>query len=634
MCKFIYFYIKLTFKSRIRLKLMWTDNETDKDFLNFACTADTVAELIIQAHNHPVTIGVSGQWGVGKSSMIKLIKKSLDAKDGNSFVFVEFNAWLYQGYDDARAALMEVIANTLTDEANSRQKGIDKAKEFLKRVNWLRVIKTGVSIAAPLAFGLPPTGLISEVMSIAKKLQSGELTKETLQDTENTALETYEKFSGFLKPKEEKTPPKEIQAIRNCFEETLKEIGITLVVLIDDLDRCLPDTTVSTLEAIRLFLFLKNTAFVIAADDEMIKHAVRKHFEITSNNDLVTNYFDKLIQIPLRVPALGTQEVRAYLILLFVEASELTDEQKETIREKVCTQLSESWKGKRVDRTFMNSLGIAFHSSLNSKIETAERLAHIMTTSSKINGNPRLIKRFLNTLAIRMSISKSHGVGVDEAVLVKLLLFERCGNPIAYSKLLAEVNEHSEGKPVFLAEWESDVASGKSINLKDDWNDDFVREWLKLSPTLSDKDLRGALYVSREHAPIITPEDRLSSVAIEILDALLKQPDMADSIKDDLALLPKAELSIIMDRMLERAKQEQEWGVPPILNACLSVSQIDELQAQRLANFMMGILPSQIKPNIIAKIRDERWAKQVFDKWQNLEVSQPVKSAINNFKKK
>lgn len=613
---------------------MWTDNETDKDFLNFACTADTVAELIIQAHNHPVTIGVSGQWGVGKSSMIKLIKKSLGSKDGDSFVFVEFNAWLYQGYDDARAALMEVIANTLTEEANSRQKGIDKAKEFLKRVNWLRVVKTGVSLAAPLVFGLPPTGLISEVMSIAKKLQSGELTKETLQDTETTALEAYEKFSGFLKPKEEKTPPKEIQAIRNCFEETLKEIGITLVVLIDDLDRCLPDTTVSTLEAIRLFLFLKNTAFVIAADDEMIKHAVRKHFEITSNNDLVTNYFDKLIQIPLRVPALGTQEVRAYLILLFVEASELTEEQKETIREKVCTQLSESWKGKRVDRTFMNSLGITFHSSLNSKIETAERLAHIMTTSSKINGNPRLIKRFLNTLAIRMSISKSHGVGVDEAVLVKLLLFERCGNPIAYSKLLAEVNEHSEGKPVFLAEWESDVASGKSIILKDDWNDDFVREWLKLSPTLSDKDLRGALYVSREHAPIITPEDRLSSGAIEILDALLKQPDMADSIKDDLTLLPKAELSIIMDRMLERAKQEQEWGVPPILNACLSVSQIDELQAQRLANFMMGILPIQIKPNIIAKIRDERWAKQVFDKWINLEVSQPVKSAISNFKKK
>ena len=45
---------------------------------------------------------------------------------------------------------------------------------------------------------------------------------------------------------------------------------MTLVVLIDDLDRCLPPTTISTLEAIRLFFFLDNTAFVIAADDAMI----------------------------------------------------------------------------------------------------------------------------------------------------------------------------------------------------------------------------------------------------------------------------------------------------------------------------------------------------------------------------
>jgi len=609
---------------------MWTDNETDKDFLNFSCTADTVAQLIIQANNEPVSIGVSGQWGVGKSSMIKLIKKSLNNSNSNSFVFVEFNAWLYQGYDDARAALMEVIASTLTEEANSRQKGIEKAKEFLKRVNWLRIIKTGVNIAAPLAFGLPPTGLISEVMSIAQKLQSGELTKEALKETEATALETYEKFSGFLKPKEDKTPPKEIQAIRNCFEETLKEIGITLVVLIDDLDRCLPDTTVSTLEAIRLFLFLKNTAFVIAADDEMIKHAVRKHFEISSNNDLVTNYFDKLIQIPLRVPALGTQEVRAYLILLFVEASELTGEQKETIRERVCNQLSESWKGKRVDRTFMNSLGITLSSSLQSKIETAERLAHIMTTSSKINGNPRLIKRFLNTLSIRMSISESHGVGVDEAVLVKLLLFERCGNTIAYSKLLAEVNENSEGKPLFLAEWESNIASGKEVDLKDEWNDNFIREWIKLTPTLSDKDLRGALYVSREHAPIITPEDRLSSAAVALLEALIQQPDMAGSIEGDIAHLPKAELSVIMDRLLESAKKEQEWGVPPILEACLVVSKCDEVQAQRLANFLMEIMPSQIKASIVPKISDEGWARQVFNKWIGTDISQPMKNAINN----
>src|SRR3546814_10173526 len=94
-----------------------------------------------------------------------------------------------------------------------------------------------------------------------------------------------------------KSPPKEIQALRDAFEETLEELGVTLVVLIDDLDRCLPPTTISTLEAIRLFLFLKHTAFVIAADTDMIKHAVRKHFDGV-DDDLATNYFDKLIPVP------------------------------------------------------------------------------------------------------------------------------------------------------------------------------------------------------------------------------------------------------------------------------------------------------------------------------------------------
>lgn len=610
---------------------MWTDNETDIDFLNFSCTADTVAKLIIEAKNEPVSIGVSGRWGVGKSSMIKLIKKSLSEKKEDFFVYVEFNAWLYQGYDDARAALMEVIANKLTEEAELRNKGIDKAKDFLKRVNWLRVLKTGIGIAAPLALGLPPTGIISEILSISQKIHKGELSQDLLDETNDTAKKAFEKFSGFLKPKEEKTPPKEIQEIRSSFEETLKEIGITLIVLIDDLDRCLPETTVSTLEAIRLFLFLKNTAFVIAADDEMIKHAVKKHFELDANNELVTNYFDKLIQIPLRVPALGTQEVRAYLILLFVEASELEEDQKEEIRSEVIKQLSISWQGKRVDRTFINGLGINLPSGLLQKVETAERLANIMTTSSKIKGNPRLIKRFLNTLYIRMSISESLGVNVDESVLVKLLLFERCGSSEAYSELLSEVNENSEGKPTSLSQWEEDISKGKEIELSEKWKGDehFVKEWLELSPKLSDKDLRGALYVSREHSALITPEDRLSSTAIELLEVLITSPDIASSFSDRLKLIPKSELNIVMDRVLDKAKQETEWGVPPILDSLVIISSIDEIQAQRLATFLKNIKPNQIKAAIVQKIGDQSWSKAVMEVWLEKDISKPVRMAIN-----
>src|SRR6202046_1265259 len=114
---------------------MWPDNETDRDFLNFTGVADTVAEIIVQAKGRPISIGVSGAWGVGKSSMIKLVRRSLaqrSGKDKGDFIFVEFNAWLYQGYDDARAALMEVIGSTLTEEAEKRKKGIEKAKEFIE----------------------------------------------------------------------------------------------------------------------------------------------------------------------------------------------------------------------------------------------------------------------------------------------------------------------------------------------------------------------------------------------------------------------------------------------------------------------------------------------------------------------
>ena len=148
---------------------MWPDDETELDFLNFSGVADTVAEIIVQAKGRPISIGVSGRWGVGKSSMIKLIRKSLadrtKDKDPN-FVFVKFNAWLYQGYDDARAALMDVIASVLRDEAERRKTGVEKTKELLSRVNWFRVAKIGAGSAISLALGVPPTGLIGEILEI------------------------------------------------------------------------------------------------------------------------------------------------------------------------------------------------------------------------------------------------------------------------------------------------------------------------------------------------------------------------------------------------------------------------------------------------------------------------------------
>ena len=614
---------------------MWPDNETERDFLNFSGVADTIAEIVVQANGRPASIGVSGSWGSGKSSMIKLVRRCLEEraeKSESNFVFVEFNAWLYQGYDDARAALLEVIATKLAEEAAARETGIEKAQNLLSRVNWLRAAKLGAGSALALALGLPPTGLIGDALRAGKKLVSGDGDESDIAGLEQVAGEAGDALGGLLKPRPELSPPREIHAIRENFRATLEEIGVTLVVLIDDLDRCLPPTTISTLEAIRLFLFIDRTAFVIAADNAMIKYAVSQHFGGVTD-DLVTNYFDKLVQIPIRVPPLGTQEVRAYLILLFVENSGLSADAKEAIREKVCERLAETWRGKQVDRAFVESIHPDLPTELVGRFDTADRLAPLMASASQISGNPRLIKRFLNALSIRMAISNAHGVGVDEAVLAKMLLFERCGDTKVYEELTRVVNEDSEGKPRFLGEWEDKLVAEEDVDLPENWNEPFIREWLTIPPKLADLDLRGVLYVGREHAPLITPEDRLSSEAAELLAAMLDNPDMADRLKDRLAGVQRTEIGVVMDRLLDRARQEQEWGTPSILDACLAVVHADPAQGGRLAAFLRDRPAAQITASIVPKIADQPWARDVFNEWRESGVSPPVKAAITKREK-
>ena len=384
---------------------------------------------------------------------------------------------------------MDVIGEKLTKEAEHRKKGIEKAKEFVERIRWFRLMKLVAGSAAAMHAGLPPVGLIGELYGLGKTLLGGDITAETAEAAVKAAGEVKETASGLLDPKKKRpSPPQEIQALRDSFEKTLAAMEVTLVVLIDDLDRCLPETTISTLEAIRLVLFLKNTAFVIAADDAMIKYAVRRHFPDVTE-DLAINYFDKLIQVPIRVPPLGTQEVRAYMMLLYVDNSDLDAKVKEEIRGGICKQLAQTWQGKRADSAFIQTLH-KFDNELIGKFDTADRLAHLMTTASGIAGNPRLIKRFLNALAIRMAISKTHGVGVDEAVLAKMLLFERVGNREAYAALTKAVTEDANGKPAFLAEWEEKANAGQDLQLQAPWDDPFVKEWLTLPPRIADHDLR------------------------------------------------------------------------------------------------------------------------------------------------
>jgi predicted KAP-like P-loop ATPase len=611
---------------------MWHDNSTDVDFLNFSCVAKTAAELIRQADGQPLSLGVSGGWGAGKSSMLSLISKELHADESDSYVFVNFNAWLYQGYDDARAALMDVIAQKLVTYAEETETAVDKAKGFLKRVKWLRVAGIAAGAAASVALGIPPLGLAGTVWSGGKGLLDGDVSEDDAKAAREAGKTLADSAQTLLSPQSPSSPPQQIQDLRDHFKETLSEMGVTLVVFIDDLDRCLPATAISTLEAIRLFLFMEQTAFVIAADDRMIRESVRAHFYGANLDDnLITNYFDKLIQIPLRVPPLGTQDVRAYMMLLFIMRSSIDEEDKERTREAVCQQLSESWKGGRVDSSFIVTLLENYPEDLRGNVDLAERLAPLMTSAQQIGGNPRLIKQFLNTLSIRLSIAEAQNVPIDESALAKILLFERCASEEARNELFSKINESETGKPDFLREWEEQTIRGDELtDLPSTWRSDFIQDWLGLEPALADIDLRGIVYISREHLPIITPADSLSSSGAEVMTAILELTRNCPApLLDTVKALPARERKLILDRLLVRARQEGTWGTPNVLFAIQAVCEADDSCGPTAAAFFESIPGDRLQADIIPALNDSTWARSAINRWETTAgVSGPVKKAI------
>jgi predicted KAP-like P-loop ATPase len=606
---------------------MWSDNETIRDLVNFSQVAEIAAEQIVSARGEPLSMGISGNWGVGKSSLMKLLRNSLEERDEIDTRFVEFNAWLYQNYDDARAALMEAITAVVVEQAIEKKDTLpksvlEKAKGLLKRVKKLRLLGLAGSAAVDYFTMGSMTPFVAGGMAAMSSLTDGSVTGEDIKGAKDfvaQGLTDGKSLIGEQKSDEaadstEETPRKAIQEFRDDLEDTLAKLGITLVVLIDDLDRCLPKTAIATLEAMRLFLFLKHTAFVIAADEGMIRQAVRSHFDGADlDADMVTNYFDKLIQLPIRVPPFGTQEVRAYLMMLFVENDPDLDEgRKDDLRAAVCKRLGRSWEGQRVDKAFMlEKIGDCPNGLLN-RLALAERIAPILTTSPKIQGNPRLIKRFLNTLSMRMSMARVQDVKVDEEILVKLLLFERCGDKEAYAELLRSVNDAEDGRPNLLAEKERRARGDEGApSLEKPWNDHFHSNWLALEPPLSDRDLRGALYVSRDTYPIISRADELSSDAKSVLDMLLKMNSASLTVNEEVNKLSAQEMAQVTDAVLFKARQESSWGTPNILNAMQSIASASTSSASLVKAFFSDVPTSQIKASLAPRLASSDWGRQV-----------------------
>ncbi len=256
---------------------MWADVETKLDFLNYGELAEVIADMLSDPRMLPLSIGISGGWGVGKSTMLKLVEARLDVQGasiggqtGLRTIVVNYDAWLYQGYDDARAALMESIASRLMTESDSKDDTVKgKAVGLFRRVNKLRVLGL-LADGALLAHGVPTGGALSKGAAALGDLWRGTFDADDVSSLKEAGEEGKKRLDDVLRPEEKETPLREIEDFRKEFGELLGDLGAVLVVFIDNLDRCLPTQVIHTLEALRLFLFMNNTAFCVAADEDMV----------------------------------------------------------------------------------------------------------------------------------------------------------------------------------------------------------------------------------------------------------------------------------------------------------------------------------------------------------------------------
>ncbi|MGM5049530.1 KAP family P-loop NTPase fold protein [Tardiphaga sp. 604_B6_N1_1] len=540
---------------------MWADTDTDIDFLNYSEVAELIAEMIGNPDLLPMSLGVFGSWGVGKSSTLRLVAHEL-AKAEDKYLVIQFDAWLYQDFDDARAALMSVIADELVKAAPPSL--TSKAKSLFGRINKLRALGLLIEGGA-LAAGVPTFGFITRGLEGARDLLEGNADKDDLDAIKKAGADVKDQTAGLLKDVSEKGPPEEIAAFRKDFSDVLEGLGKTLVVFIDNLDRCLPENAIHTLEAVRLFLFMPRTAFVIGADEDMIRHAVARHFKEPGEKQ-VTDYLDKLIQIPVRVPRVGVEEVRAYLSLLLFQSACTDAELREKLRAFLIDRLRRSWTQ---DEPFkiedlLKTIGKEGDDALRRSLEMGDRMAPLLAHSERVLGNPRIVKRLMNVVRMRAVIARKRNMPLDEAIIAKLALFERCVDSVATEALHNAINAASGGKLHFL----QPIENGEPIEdhkaaLPEKWHPHlaFVSDWARLEPKLAGLDLKPAVYLARETIPV-----RIASAAVpphvtQAVETLLKTPTMSSQAAIAAVATLKGGYEVVgMDALVAEMRKNAEWS--------------------------------------------------------------------------
>lgn len=495
---------------------MWSDNETATDLLGFKVHADLIKSVVTDAGLLPVVLGVFGAWGGGKSSIMRMLEKDLNSEEYEDVACLYFNGWMFEGYEDAKTALLSSILVQLGEHKRFGPKVKERVVGLLKRVKWMELAKLGVKhVGVPLAVGAMTGGLGALPAAAAMLLASARGEgggKAKPADGEAGARGEEVSWADLIKEDPGKPDLLEIRKFRDEFEEMLKATDIkSLVILIDDLDRCLPERIIETLEAIKLFVAVPRTAFVIGADPRIVRHAIATryvHRQIGGDDatpseeyNLIEDYLEKLIQIPYHLPRLSPAEIETYINLLACQKHLSSDQ---------CSAVLRHWSAKRGANFYAAYQQGAIREALGGEGAVAGELERQLSWSGAVaqviteglKGNPRQVKRMLNSMLLRRQLAKVAGIEIRDEVLAKLMVLE-----YAYWPRFQELNDWQageDGRPEklrVLEEWALGAGTGAKAKLDEslgEWDRPSLRGWLRMQPELGEVDLRDYFWLARD----------------------------------------------------------------------------------------------------------------------------------------
>jgi KAP family P-loop domain len=392
---------------------------------DFDLIARALVPLLEQPTEGALVLGIHGPWGSGKTTLLQSVRQALGQGQGTAMpVFVDFNAWKYHEREALwRALILRVLAelSDLTEEGTPETADLDELKRSLYRafvvqekgpwkVNWqsliTEVITIGLSVIHLDFVGKALAGSFSWVTKLFPKKKDGD----------GLDPKSLEQLGSLLERTTTQRQVDQVQSIEQFVDKFRDVVGKLqqdrrVYVLIDDLDRCLPEDALDIFESIKLFLDAPRCVFLVALDRDVIRKGLRLRYGSQADSDLLIDpdeYIEKTISISYDLPRLSSTDVRS-IIDEFTLPVTLSDAHKEIVITGLGTN------PRRIKR-FMNTLSFQLRLAA---------LAHEHQRSVPAGllggGDPTRLSHYLKLLLISYRFSGVFALATeDEDIFLRL----------------------------------------------------------------------------------------------------------------------------------------------------------------------------------------------------------------------